>query len=72
MDLRAQRIYEAKVAGLVARMRDSGVPADQAEWLVRQFDREATARGIGRDAAAYWAEMESLLAAAVARPPRRN
>jgi hypothetical protein len=49
MDPRAQRIYGAKVAGLTARMRDSGVPEDQAEWLVRQFDAKASSRGIPRD-----------------------
>ena len=56
MDARTRRLFEARVAGMTARLRDEGLPIDSLERLVNAWDDEAYARGIGRLTPAYWSE----------------
>ena len=47
-------IYQARRAGLVARLASSGVAPERAGDLVAAWEAEATARGLVRDGEAYW------------------
>jgi hypothetical protein len=51
-----ERIYQARRAGLVARLTSSGVAADRAEGLVAAWEAHATASGLVRDGETYWDE----------------
>ncbi len=51
-----ERIYQARRAGLVARIASSGVAADRADALVAAWEVEASASGLSRDGEAYWDE----------------
>jgi hypothetical protein len=51
-----ERIYEARRAGLVARLMSSGVAEDRALALVDAWEAQATASGLVRDGEAYWDE----------------
>jgi len=51
-----ERIYQARRAGLVARLASSGVAPDRAEALVTAWEVEASASGFVRDGEAYWDE----------------
>ena len=48
------RIYEARRAGLMARLMSTGVVAERAEALVAAWEAQAAADGLVRDGAAYW------------------
>jgi hypothetical protein len=56
MDLRTRRIFEARLAGLAARLGDEGIGREQAERLLERWDDVAYERGIGRLSPAYWTE----------------
>lgn len=49
-------IYQARRAGLVARLTSCGVATDRAEDLVAAWEAHATASGLARDGEAYWDE----------------
>ena len=51
-----ERIYQARRAGLVARLTSSGVAPDRAEGLMAAWEAHATASGLVRDGEAYWDE----------------
>jgi hypothetical protein len=48
------RIYQARRAGIVARLVSTGVLAERAEALMAAWESEATASGLAPDSAAYW------------------
>lgn len=48
------RIYQARRAGIVARLASTGVLEDRAETLMAAWETEATAAGLAPDSAAYW------------------
>lgn len=56
MDLRTRRTFEARLAGLTARLGDQGIPREQAERLLERWDQVAYERGIGRLSPAYWTQ----------------
>lgn len=47
------RIYEARRAGLVARLVSSGVAPERADALVAAWEVEASSNGLVRDGDAY-------------------
>jgi hypothetical protein len=49
-----ERIYQARRAGLVARLVSSGVAPDRADALVEAWEANAAASGLMRDGEAYW------------------
>lgn len=49
-----ERIYQARRAGILARLMSSGVSAERAEGLLSAWEVEATAGGLVRDGEAYW------------------
>ena len=49
-----ERIYQARRAGLVARLLSTGVVMERAEALVAAWEAQAGALGLVRDGAAYW------------------
>jgi hypothetical protein len=49
-----ERIYQARRAGIVARLMSTGVAQDRAEALLDAWETEATSRGLVRDGEAYW------------------
>jgi hypothetical protein len=51
-----ERIYQARRAGLVARVASSGVAPDRADALVAAWEVEASSNGFVRDGDAYWDE----------------
>jgi hypothetical protein len=50
------RIYEARRAGILARLTSSGLAPDRGEALVAAWEAHATASGLVRDGDAYWDE----------------
>ena len=48
------RIYQARRAGIVARLASTGVMADRAEALMTAWEAKATAAGLAPDWSAYW------------------
>lgn len=64
---RDERLFEAKRAGMVARIRDSGLRQERAEALFDAFDAEAVARGVPRGSQPYWDEAERWIADAARR-----
>ena len=51
-----KRIYQARRAGIVARLMSTGVAQERAEALMAAWEVEATADGLVRDGEAYWDE----------------
>jgi hypothetical protein len=51
-----QRIYQARRAGVVARLMSTGIAQEQADALMAAWEVEATANGLVRDREAYWDE----------------
>ncbi len=49
-----ERIYQARRAGIVARLMSTGVLAERAQTLMVAWETEATAVGLAPDFAAYW------------------
>jgi hypothetical protein len=48
------RVYQARRAGIVARLMSTGVLPERAEGLMIAWEVEATAAGLPPDSAAYW------------------
>ena len=51
-----ERIYQARRAGLVARLVSTAVAPDRADALVAAWEAHATAGGLARDGEPYWDE----------------
>ncbi len=56
----AQRIYEARRAGLTARLADTSGP-ERAERAVREWEEEAERRGLAGDSDDFWRQAEAWL-----------
>lgn len=69
MDQRTRRIFEARRAGLVARITDGGLPRTLVERLLDTWDDEAYRRGVGRLSPGYWSGAETWIE--TQRPPAR-
>ena len=67
---RKERIYQAKRAGLLARIAQAG-GAERAEALWTGWESEAAARGLPPDSQAFWAEVETWMAREDDARPRR-
>lgn len=70
MDARAERIYQAKRAGLVSRAAVR-LGAARAAALVAGWEAEARERSLDRAGREFWDGAEAALAAALAARPRR-
>jgi hypothetical protein len=68
MDIRTLRIFEARAAGLAARLIDEGFARHRAEQLVDDWDKVAVHRGLARDSPAYWSEAAEWILAQPRRP----
>lgn len=67
MDARQrERIYEAKRAGIVARVSHA-VGADRAEEVMSAWEAQAAALSLPRESTAFWTEVEPWIAAAASR-----
>lgn len=55
-----QRIYEARRAGLLARLADTLEP-ERSEVLVRAWEEEAERRGLTRGADGFWQQADAWL-----------
>ncbi len=70
MNLKAQRIYEARRAGLVARI-GHGVGPERAEQLASAWEVEAERIGLARDTTGYWDEAGRWIETEIERTRRR-
>ncbi len=55
-----ERIYEARRAGLAARLADTVGP-QRSEDLVKAWEEEAERRGLARDGDGFWQQGEAWL-----------
>ncbi len=55
-----QRIYEARRAGLAARLADTVGP-ERSEDLVKAWEQEAERRGLARESDGFWQQGEAWL-----------
>ena len=56
MNERQERIYQARRAGLVARLHDAGFTRARAEQAVAAWEAEGERRGLERLSPEYWRE----------------
>jgi hypothetical protein len=61
VDQRTRRIYEARRAGFVARIADSGIPLETVSRLFDAWEDDAYGRGIGLLSPAFWGEAEGWI-----------
>ena len=63
-----ERLYEARRAGLVARLTRGGrMGEERAEALIVAWEAEAAQRGLERLSVAYWRDVETWLEERVPR-----
>lgn len=54
LEPKAERIYQARRDAHLARLRDVGLPEDEAETAIVEWEALATAEGRQRGSSAFW------------------
>lgn len=67
MDTRTRRLYEARQAGLLARLADEGIRGEEGAALFDAWEEEANRCGLPRNSPRFWGEAPEWIRAERAR-----